>query len=87
MVEGGTQQGRPKRRLINGRLMCCPRCKKDHDILQYIPMRLVEEFARETTVIYKCPDCRWIFAPIDDIVLEVLRQRGDSAEDIEVAQA
>lgn len=71
-------------------MMRCPRCKNLHDLLQYVPMRLIEEFAAETTVIYKCPTCRWIFAPIDDVVFEVIRQRNLDAvleEEVEVAQA
>ncbi len=52
--------------------MRCPRCKQQHDILQYVPMRMIEEFARETTPIYKCPNCRWLFAPsIDE---EIIRE-------------
>ena len=46
--------------------MRCPRCKQQHDVLQYTPMRLIEEFARETTPLYKCPNCRWMFAPALD---------------------
>ena len=55
--------------------MRCPRCKKQHDILQYVPMRLIEEFAPETTPIYKCPSCRWIFAPIDGVIQTALLAR------------
>jgi hypothetical protein len=37
----------------------------------YVPMRQIEEFARETTPIYKCPSCRWLFAPcIDEEVIK-----------------
>lgn len=43
--------------------MRCPRCKQLHDILAYVPMEQVEEFADETNPIYKCPSCRWIFSP------------------------
>lgn len=50
-------------RLIQGRRMTCPRCKNAHDILQYVPMQQIEEFAAETNPIYKCPTCRWIFSP------------------------
>jgi hypothetical protein len=34
---------------------------------------MIDEFAEETTPIYKCPECRWIFAPADSLVREVLR--------------
>lgn len=45
--------------------MTCPRCKKDHDVLAYTPLMLIEEFEQETHPIYKCPSCRWVFAPAD----------------------
>lgn len=43
--------------------MTCPRCRGQHDILQYVPMMQIEEFAEDTVPVYKCPTCRWIFAP------------------------
>lgn len=64
--------------------MTCPRCKKDQDILLYVPMRMIEEFALETTPVYKCPSCRWIFAPAESLVLAHLQER---AEGMEVAAA
>jgi DNA-directed RNA polymerase subunit RPC12/RpoP len=65
-TQGDPGSIRTKRRLIEGRLMRCPRCKQQHDVLQYTPMRMIEEFATETTPIYKCPNCRWLFAPCLD---------------------
>lgn len=50
-------------RLIDGRNMRCPRCRRLNDILRYPPMARVEEFAAETNPIYKCPECRWVFSP------------------------
>jgi len=70
-----TRRVHQRRRLIEGRNMVCPRCKKPHDILQYVPMQLIEEFAEETTTIYKCPDCRWCFAPADKLVFDLLKER------------
>lgn len=52
-----------RERLIDGRYMRCPRCREKQDILRYIPMGVVEEFADETNPIYKCPLCRWVFSP------------------------
>jgi uncharacterized protein with PIN domain len=49
--------------LIEGRSMRCPRCKKLHDILAYVPLQQIEEFSAETNPIYKCPSCRWMFSP------------------------
>ena len=43
--------------------MTCPRCREQHDILRYVPMGQIEEFKDETVPVYKCPSCRWIFAP------------------------
>jgi uncharacterized protein with PIN domain len=58
------EQTRPTRiPLIDGRRMRCPRCKELHDILAYVPMKQIPEFAAETNPIYKCPSCRWIFSP------------------------
>jgi hypothetical protein len=32
---------------------------------------MIEEYARETTPIYKCPHCRWQFAPcIDEEIIK-----------------
>lgn len=49
--------------ILDGRYMRCPRCKGTHDVLKYVPMGMVEEFKSETMPVYKCPSCRWIFAP------------------------
>lgn len=65
-----------KSSLINGRLMTCPRCKTQNDILQYNRMEESSEFAHETTPIYKCPKCRWLFAPADSLIFDVLSERA-----------
>ncbi len=57
--------------LINGRIMTCPRCKNGHDVLQYTPLEMKEEYETETTPIYKCPSCRWLFAPAGEMPQEV----------------
>jgi hypothetical protein len=33
---------------------------------------MIDEFLSETTPIYKCPGCRWIFAPAEQLVASVL---------------
>jgi rubredoxin len=43
--------------------MLCPRCRKKNDVLRFIPMGVIEEYADETNPIYKCPECRWVFSP------------------------
>lgn len=50
--------------------MRCPRCKRLHDVLKYTPFKMIQEFEAETTPVYKCPSCLWIFAPAEKIVLE-----------------
>jgi DNA-directed RNA polymerase subunit RPC12/RpoP len=63
----------PRESLIEGRYMRCPRCRKQHDVLLYVPMGLIEEFVAETNPVYKCPSCRWIFSPAAHVVLEDFR--------------
>lgn len=73
MVENDTNAKRRKRDpLINGRLMRCPRCKKEHDILAYVPLMQIEEFVPETNPIYKCPTCRWMFSPSPHVLEDVV---------------
>lgn len=67
--------GREQPRLLNGRMMSCPRCKRSRDILQFVPMKMIEEFAHDTTPVYKCPECHWIFAPADSLLLHELMNR------------
>lgn len=59
-------------------MMICPRCKKRHDILQYMPLRMIDEFLSETTPVYKCPSCRWYFAPAENLVFEILKNGFES---------
>lgn len=66
--QSGTRN-RQKRPLIEGTKMRCPRCKRLHDVLAYVPLLMVEEFSEETTPVYKCPACLWVFAPIERITL------------------
>jgi len=56
-------RARRRQPLIEGRRMRCPRCKRLKDILEWVPMQQIEEFADETHPIYKCSSCHWIFAP------------------------
>ncbi len=59
---------RPKKYLVNGDKMTCPRCKKPHNILEYIPDLVIEEYAHEVVPIIKCPSCRWRFAPASGVI-------------------
>jgi hypothetical protein len=67
-------------------MMICPRCKKRHDILAYAPLRMIEEFLSETTPVYKCPSCRWYFAPAESLIFEVLKN-GFEAPKAPMAEA
>lgn len=58
--------------IVDGRYMRCPRCRNAHDVLRYVPMGQIEEFRAETVPVYKCPTCRWIFAPAIHIREEML---------------
>jgi hypothetical protein len=49
--------------------MLCPRCKAYHNVLDYVPMKMIEDYASDTTPVYKCPKCRWIFAPAEPLVI------------------
>lgn len=60
---------RPKKSLVRGNKMICPRCKTEHDILAYIPDMIIEEYAHEVVPIIKCPSCRWRFAPANEVNL------------------
>lgn len=53
-------------RLINGTRMTCPRCRASNDVLRFVPLEQVDEFQGETAPIYKCPECRHLFAPIQE---------------------
>jgi rubredoxin len=61
--------------LVEGRYMRCPRCKERQDVLRFVPMGVIEEYADETNPVYKCPKCRWVFSPslTNDETLEFLQ--------------
>lgn len=56
--------------------MRCPRCKKLNDVLKFVPLGQIEEFIAETAPIYKCPECRWLFAPAPHAINENGITRG-----------
>lgn len=51
-----------RKSLIQGHKMLCPRCKVEHSVERYNKLKEIEEYQHETTPIYKCPACKWIFA-------------------------
>lgn len=62
--------------IVDQRHMRCPRCRREQDILAYVPMGQVEEFRPETVPVYKCPSCRWIFAPALDPLRDIFDREG-----------
>lgn len=66
--------------LVDGRWMTCPRCRTTRDMLLYKKMDMEPDYADSLTPCYKCPSCRFIFAPADmnliRAALEMLT-RGD----------
>ena len=74
-----------KKSLLDGHLLTCPRCKTPHSVEQYMKLMEIEEFETETSKIYKCPSCKWIFAlavPEDfqNKLMELLSLQGSVAE-------
>lgn len=51
-----------KKSLLNGRMLTCPRCKKEHSVESYLRLGEAEEFKTETNPVYKCSSCKWIFS-------------------------
>ena len=51
-----------KKSLLNGRFLKCPRCKQESSVEEYLRLVEAEEFKLETSPVYKCPRCKWIFA-------------------------
>lgn len=48
--------------LLDGRFLTCPRCKVKADILTYVPLQEIPEYAAQTQPIYKCKNCKFLFA-------------------------
>lgn len=48
--------------LLNGRFLTCPRCEVTQDILTYVPLQEISEYAAQTQPIYKCRNCKFLFA-------------------------
>lgn len=43
---------------------------------------MIAEFASETTPVYKCPVCKWIFAPADEMVAGLLLKFLRTVEEV-----
>lgn len=52
--------------LLQGTKIQCPRCEGTHDVLAYIPLQMQPMHEDECAQIYKCPACRWLFAPLPE---------------------
>jgi transposase-like protein len=48
--------------LVEGRIMRCPGCEAEHDILAYTPLNHSRKYEEQVVVPYVCPSCKHIFA-------------------------
>lgn len=48
--------------LIAGRLLRCPGCEGEHDILAYTPLNHSRKYEEQIVIPYVCPGCKHIFA-------------------------
>jgi uncharacterized protein YbaR (Trm112 family) len=48
--------------LIRGRMLVCPSCEKEHDILAYKPLEIVQKYADQVVPPIICPSCKHWFA-------------------------
>ena len=62
-LDYSTAQRPRKAHLQQGSKMECERCKREHDVLAYVPLKQMRPDL--TNPIYKCPSCRWLFSPRD----------------------
>lgn len=51
--------------IIQDGKMVCPRCELAQDILAYKALQLYGDYA--CAAIYKCPNCRAVFAPLPSL--------------------
>jgi hypothetical protein len=67
--------------LIQGNQMVCPRCKTQRNILDFQVLDVIEEFAADTTPVYKCPKqrggCSFLFAPAEQAILTSMIGESD----------
>jgi rubredoxin len=54
--------------LVNSAGMMCPRCEVRQDILIFKRLQHSDRYEDVTEAIYKCPLCRFVFAPISGVV-------------------
>lgn len=55
--------------------LVCPRCLREADILEYTPLQhpeeYNEEYADQCAQILKCGACRFVFAPLPNILYNI----------------
>lgn len=60
---------RPRKPLIEGVKMRCPRCERLDHIFNYVRLKTIQEYSDQTAPVYKCPrnrgGCGFLFAPMD----------------------
>lgn len=52
--------------IINKYGMICPRCEERNNLLKFTKLNQVNARDYNTVPIYKCPECRYVFAPLPD---------------------
>lgn len=52
--------------LVNKKGMVCPRCEERQDILAYKRLQQYPNYYDQTAPLYKCPKCRFVFAPLPE---------------------
>jgi rubredoxin len=66
MNEDFPERDRPP--LVNSDGILCPRCEVRQDILIFKRLQHSEKYEDVTECIYKCPQCRFVFAPISGVI-------------------
>ena len=60
---------RPRKPLIEGVKMRCPRCERLDHIFNYVRLKTILAYSDQTAPVYKCPrqlgGCGFLFAPVD----------------------
>lgn len=54
--------------LVNSEGMLCPRCEVRSDILIFKRLQHSDKYQDLTEAIYKCPYCRFVFAPVSEVI-------------------
>ncbi len=56
--------------LLQGDLLRCPSCNTVHPLWRYKPLQFDPRHASVAVPIFKCPKCRFLFAPLGTLAAE-----------------